>query len=338
MPNEVKITFELYEVITAYPIVDIGGIKENIYWQLGLGNTSALGIGLGYSVSYRNTDNRGNFGGTLRLPFIKGKPFGAEVEYSKEASSEPVFFRETSLNYLYDKRNLRLSGLYYLTPRSIFKLTGSYFTEEYRVDGENANGFPSDFLHRKFLFSEELYINKESYFYYLINGYSIFFKLTQVVNLDDEADFNLVSAQAKYYRRFNKRGNLAFRTQIGLATNSDSPFAPFVLDSNINIRGSGNRQERGTASAIINGEFRYSICDRQNIAIQSCVFADSGVWRNPGEELSLNNAKESLRLFTGLGVRFIYKPFSQAIFRIDYGVDTQDRIQRGFVFGIGQYF
>ena len=170
-----------------------------------------------------------NYSASAKLPFIKGKPFGVELEISKQASLEPVNLQNQSVNYLYDKDNFRLSGLYYVTPRNTLKLTGAFFTEEYSVDGENVNGFPSDFLHRKYLFSQEFFRNNETYFYHLVSGYSVFLNFTQVINLDAEGDFNLVLAQYKYYHRIKKRSNVAFRAKTGIATNTDSPFAPFAV-------------------------------------------------------------------------------------------------------------
>ncbi len=334
----IDVVFELYEVQTVTPIFDIGGIKENVYWQLGIANSSSLGVGIGYNASYRNTDNRSNYNLNVKYPFIKGKSFGLEAVTSRDASVEPVYFRGSSVNYNYTKKNAAISGLIYITPRNVLKLTGSYFIEGYEVNGVNESGFPTGFTHSKLLFSEDFLFNNEDYYYYYVNGFSVFFKLTQVVNLSESSSFNLSVLQFKYYNRLKKRGNLAVRFQFGVATNTDSPFAPFVLDSNLNIRGSGNRQERGTASGVTNVEYRHTIWGKNDWAIQSNVFADSGFWRNPGEDLTVSSAKESLRVFAGGGFRLIYKKFSGATFRIDYGIDTKNMKHKGFVFGVGQYF
>ena len=47
---------------------------------------------------------------------------------------------------------------------------------------------------------------------------------------------------------------------------------------------------------------------------------------------------ENIRVFTGLGVRFIHKTIFNAILRLDYGFNVQDFNHHGLVFGIGQYF
>ncbi len=337
-PEYVDATFELYEVETITPVFDFGGIKENIYWQLGVANSSSLGFGLNYNVSYRNTDQRSNYFFNVKLPYIKGKPIGAEVLISRDATLEPVRFGERRERYFYDRNNAALSGLYYFNPRNVIKLTGSYFTEGYNLKGANPEGFPSDFIHRKILFSQEYSHNNENYFYYTVNGYSAYIKTVQVINLDQDFDFSLIQLHGKYFAKIGSKGNFALRMFAGLATNTDSPFAPFVLDSNLNIRGSGNRQERGTSSLILNIEHRQAVFEKGNFAVQVVGFIDTGIWRLPGRPWSLNDIDDDLRVFSGGGARFIYKKFSRAIFRADYGIDVLEFKQKGFVLGVGQYF
>ncbi|MFK7758007.1 MAG: hypothetical protein AB8B53_13840 [Flavobacteriales bacterium] len=337
-PMYVDATFELYEVQTITPVFDFGGIKENIYWQLGVANSSALGFGLNYNMSYRNTDQRSNYFFNVKLPYIKGKPIGVEILVSRDATLEPVRLGEQSERYLYDRNNVALSGRYYFNPRNIFTLTGSYFTEGYNLKGENPLDFPSDFIHRKVLFAEEFSHNNENYFYYTVNGYSAYIKAVQVINLDQDFDFSLIQAEGKYFAKLGSNGNLAMRLFAGISTNTDSPFAPFVLDSNVNIRGSGNRQERGTSAVTLNVEHRQAVFEKGDIAVQLVGFVDAGIWRLPGRPWSLNDVNDDLRLFSGGGLRFIYKKFSRAVFRADYGIDIRAFEQQGFVLGVGQYF
>ncbi|MEP2405093.1 MAG: outer membrane protein assembly factor, partial [Nonlabens ulvanivorans] len=46
----------------------------------------------------------------------------------------------------------------------------------------------------------------------------------------------------------------------------------------------------------------------------------------------------NVRVYPGLGVRFMHKRIFNAILRIDYGVGITPGSTQGFVFGIGQYF
>ena len=106
----------------------------------------------------------------------------------------------------------------------------------------------------------------------------------------------------------------------------------------MNLRGSGNRIERGTAQAILNVEYRHTFLDFDNWAVQGVFFTDLGNWRTPGGQLDELLSKDELRQFVGGGFRVIYKRIYDAILRVDYGVDIFNTNQRGIVLGIGQYF
>lgn len=126
--------------------------------------------------------------------------------------------------------------------------------------------------------------------------------------------------------------------RFGIASNIDTPFAPFSVDNNVNIRGVGNKIDRGTATIVFNTEYRYSFIDKDWFALQGNFFIDSGTWRNPGGDFSDFTEKESIRVYPGIGFRFIHKRIFNAIFRIDYGYGITKNASHGIVFGIGQYF
>ena len=115
-------------------------------------------------------------------------------------------------------------------------------------------------------------------------------------------------------------------------------FAPFVIDSRLNIRGSGNRIDRGTGQVILNAEFRQSVFDVGNVAGQVVGFSDLGTWRNPGGDFADFVDRENFRHFIGLGVRLIYKRAFDAILRLDYGIDIYNSSQRGFVIWLWPIF
>ena len=141
-----------------------------------------------------------------------------------------------------------------------------------------------------------------------------------------------------YFSRVGKKGNWANRVRLGLSSNADSPFAPFSVDNNINIRGVGNTIDRGTGAIILNSEYRHTVYEKKWFVIQSNVFIDAGSWRNPGGDFGDFSSSDSIRIHPGIGLRFMHKAVFNAIFRIDYGVGITKNDSRGFVFGIGQYF
>jgi outer membrane protein assembly factor BamA len=72
--------------------------------------------------------------------------------------------------------------------------------------------------------------------------------------------------------------------------------------------------------------------------LQGNAFIDGGTWRNPGGRLGDFGDSQNIRIYPGLGFRFIHKKIYNATFRVDYGVGVTKDSTQGFVFGIGQYF
>ena len=151
-------------------------------------------------------------------------------------------------------------------------------------------------------------------------------------------DFLIWWNDFQYFLKVGQKGNWANRLRLGLATNDDSPFAPFSVDNNLNVRGVGNTIDRGTGVIVLNTEYRYTFLDKPWFAIQGNAFIDAGSWRNPGGDLGDFGDDQNLRVYPGIGMRFIHKKIFNATFRVDYGYGITPSATSGLVFGIGQYF
>lgn len=114
-----------------------------------------------------------------------------------------------------------------------------------------------------------------------------------------------------------------------ITSNSASPFAPFVLDSRVNIRGVGNRLDRGTAQLILNLEYRQTRFRTNKFAAQSGLFSDSETCRNLGGSLKDLCDKNQFRQFVDAGFRLIYKKVFISIIRVDYGTALWNLNQSG---------
>ena len=126
--------------------------------------------------------------------------------------------------------------------------------------------------------------------------------------------------------------------RLSFTSNDDSPFAPFSLDNQVNIRGVGNKVDRGTASIVINTEYRHTLYEKDWFVIQSNTFIDTGTWRTPGNDFSQLFDGDAIRFFPGVGIRFIHKRIFNAVIRLDYGFGIGNDSTNGLVFGIGQFF
>lgn len=341
LPNQtVKITFQLKEKKTLLPIVNLGGIKDNVWFQLGLIDFNWLGRGHQFLAFYQNTDNR--HGGQIfyRIPYLNRK-WGLAFNLLQWRSLEPLYFSEGAVNYDYDNRNVGVTLIRNFNFRQSLELGASFFQEKYKKSEsqfiDNPPG-PTGLTLPKVSSKIEYIHNFLNYNDIYLNGWSGRAIWQTVYNINDKTIFNSLILQARKFHRFGKNGNLAIRGRFGISTNNDTPFAPFVVDSRVNLRGSGNRIERGTGQLILNIEYRHTLLNWNTWAMQMIGFSDLGNWRSPGGSLDQFFKKEELKHFVGGGFRLIYKRIYDATLRVDYGVDIYDRSQKGFVIGIGQYF
>jgi len=178
--------------------------------------------------------------------------------------------------------------------------------------------------------------NRLDYEHFYISGFYNQFNAEFIHAFDGQRNFFTAFHEFRYFTRLTKKLNWASRVRAGISTNHDTPFAPFVLDSYLNIRGAGNRVDRGTGSMVINTELRATLWDSRLLAMQAIGFVDFGAWRQPGGNWRDFTKSENMRALTGAGARIIYKRAFDTMPRVDWGFDYKGR--SGVVVGIGQYF
>lgn len=335
-----NLTFVVQEIRTAVPIVNFGGIKDNIWFQLGFSDFNWRGLGQQLSAHYQNNDSRHSGQIYLRATQINGGNWGYAVSLNRWASVEPLYFPAV-VNYEYTNTGLGLSAIRSFGFRQNLEMGVEYFVEEYeKAEKQFTEITPGpEALRQPKLMSRLVYrSSKLDYHFFYLAGESWQATQQNVFNTDDQTWFNSLILQGKKYNRLGAKGNLAIRMTFGISSNNDTPFAPFVVDSFTSLRGVGNRIDRGTAQAVFNIEYRQTLFEGEKWASQAVVFTDAGTWRNPGGELSDLFDKDQFRQFAGGGFRLIYKKIYGAVFRIDYGFGVFDKEERGLVIGLGQYF
>lgn len=341
--DETALVFELVESWSLFPIVNFGGIKGNFWMQLGASDFNAFGKGIQIGGFYQLTDGRHGGQFYAKMPYIKGSKWGASVNALRWASTEPLFFGDNTVYYDYENYSIGGLASYEFQIDHELEAGASFFIEQYRKDerheGETTPG-PNSASIPKALFKAHHRYGRINYHFYHLDGWDVNQYAQAIYDFDYRNWFKIYWVDARYFKRLgqNQNLNLAIRCRAGISDNNDSPFSPFVLDSRENIRGSGNRIDRGTGVLVCNTELRYAFFDRKQLASQAVFFTDMGTWRKPGGELSDFADPKNIELFSGLGMRFIYKKVHNAIFRVDYGVDLMNPDRRGFVLGLGQYF
>ncbi|TXF90091.1 outer membrane protein assembly factor [Neolewinella aurantiaca] len=339
--ENLSVEWDIEEARTLFPLLDLGGVKGNFYYLLGFTDSHFRGRGQSITAFYQNIDGQHNYYLSFTNPNLNGSRWGYQLESRRYAAIEPLYFPET-VRYIYSNLNFG-AGISYTTPnRHVFRFGLSNFYEDYRkTEAEPGSPGPRELKLNKGLLKLSHGRRKLDYHWERLAGTAneTVFQAVRTFNGTDD-NFLIAWHDFRYYRMVGKATNLAVRLRAGVSTNNNSPFAPFVLDSQVNIRGSGNRIDRGTAQLILNLEYRLTALKDQKdrFALQAVGFSDLGSWRNPGGEISDIWDERNFRHFVGGGLRFISLKAYNAVLRLDYGVDVRHSRERGFVAGFGQYF
>lgn len=341
-PNDTLVLWQIQESRTLWPLFNFGGIKGNFYYLLGFSDIHFRGLGQNLSAFYQNIDGEHNYSVSLTNLAYRGGRWGYRIESRRYAAIEPVFFTQATVDYRYSNLSMGLGGSYTPKPNHTFTFGLDLFRERYQriqVEGAPAIG-PADLSLQKIAYKAGHQLNRLNYHQELLSGFLWQTNAQLVHSFADQSNFMIVLNDLLYFQRIGPRGNLAARLRAGISTNEASPFAPFVVDSQVNIRGSGNRIDRGTAQLVLNLEYRHTFIrdKRERYAAQFVVFSDFGSWRNPGGELTEIASADNWRHFVGGGVRLISNWAKNAVIRLDYGLDIRNSQERGFVVGFGQYF
>ncbi|MFK8056441.1 MAG: hypothetical protein AB8F78_10010 [Saprospiraceae bacterium] len=339
--NSAHIHWVLKEAQTIAPLFSFGGVRGNVNVLVGINDQHLFGKGQELIAYYQLIQREHNFLIAFKNPSLRNSRFGASGEVRRYAAEEPVYFNSGTAEYLYINQSLALGGSYRVGLRNILNVGASIFREDFAllgVPGEIPEA-PINLRVNKLLLKAGHRLDRRNYLSERIAGAEYSSVVEVVLNTTDQP-FVIAWHELRHYGLVGKRGNWANRLRIGIATNRESPFAPFVLDSQLNIRGSGNRIDRGSAQVVLNSEYRHLVWKNagRNFSVQTVVFSDLGTWRAPGGEVAELVNGTTLRHFVGGGLRLISAKAKNAVLRLDYGIDVQDADLRGFVLGFGQYF
>ncbi len=338
--NLYNVYINIEENFTIIPFANFYTTNDGEFaYRVGVNEFNFLGKSIALGGFFQQ-DIYSSYGINFRAPFLFSKKLGLSFNYQSLTTQEPVFFDGTTADYKYNNVSYELLGLYQFNFKNRIELGLNIFTEdyEYKFGATNPN-IPQELKVDKSLIKLIYEFNALDYYYESVSGFRSVFNF-QYVSARSEVlpDFSIWWNDFFYYKRVGEKGNWANRIRIGFATNDDSPFAPFSVDNNINVRGVGNIIDRGTGVIVLNTEYRYILHKKGNITVQGNAFIDAGSWRNPGGDFGDFSNEDNLRVYPGLGIRFIHKKIYNAVFRIDYGYGITPNATQGFVFGIGQYF
>jgi len=338
-----NVFYNIEENFTLIPFLNLyTSTNDELAFRVGLQEFNLLGrnITLGGFYQY---DIFNSYGLLFRAPYLFSNKFGLAFDFKDLTTQEPVFL-DTDLGedalYSYNNKGWELLGLYEINFKNRIELGFSRFTEDYSyLTGATDPNVPQELKVDKHLIKFIYNYDNIRYDYQYLEGFRSVLNFQYVGSNDTQLpEFLIAFNDFSYFQKLGDKGNWATRLRLGVASNLNTPFAPFTVDNNLNIRGVGNTIDRGTGAIVFNTEYRHTLVDKDWFVMQGNVFLDGGSWRNPGGALSDFGEEQNIRIFPGLGVRFMHKRIFNAIFRIDYGYGVTKGDGRGLVFGIGQYF
>ncbi len=338
--NAYTVVYGIEENFTLIPFANIFTSNDDEFaFRIGLQEFNFLGQNITLGAFYQY-DVFGSFGLNVRAPYLFSNKLGLALNYQDLTTQEPVFLDSGTADYKYNNTSIEILGLYEFNFKNRLELGLNFFTEDYDyISGATDPQVPQDLIVDKFLVKLLYNYDGITYYYHYLDGFRSNLNLQYVTSTSDALpDFLIGFNDFSYFKRVGQRGNWASRLRLGLASNVDTPFAPFAVDNNLNIRGVGNIIDRGTGAIVLNTEYRYSLIEKDWFVLQGNVFLDGGSWRNPGGDFGDFADSQNLRIYPGVGIRLIHKRIFNAIFRIDYGHGVTKEAARGVVFGIGQYF
>lgn len=337
--TECDIIFELKEAKYLYPIFSIGGFRTQFQLEAGVNQINFRGMAESIGALYKFYD-RHSFSAFYNAPRHKNGITGHDFSLTKYSTIEPLYFQDTVSSFNFNNYNGSAGVHFWLTQRLTTGIGGMYMYETYKQRDSGAVDLgQTEFAFHKWQVRAFIHYNGYKTNYEFIDGfrYRLYAETIQTVDYPDISFFKLTN-DIYWFKTIGQRGNFGIHNRIGLATNNDSPFSPFVLDGFINVRGVGNRVSRGTAEFITNAEFRYSIWRHKWFILQAVALSDLGTLRQPGATIEDMFNYNELEWFVGGGFRVNSRVFYNTSFRIDYSVSPIDTKKHGLTFGVGQFF
>jgi outer membrane protein insertion porin family len=331
-------TLTFSEVRSLLPVAELGITSGNQWFRLGVKDENGAGRGI-KTVMYYQYNDKHSFYLRQNFPFMLKSSWGVGYVLRRWSFLEPFRLHGQHQVYVYDNNSAELSFNYpFAVNRHDFEFGFGIMKEKFtHTMPEKDMEAPALITQTKLSFKAVHNIRHMNYKVFYQDGWANTFNALTTYEINLKQPFVSLFNDFRFFRMLPFRTNLAVRNRLGISTNSTVFFAPFVLDSYYNVRGVGNRIDRGTASVVLNAELRKTIWENKTWGVQAVGFSDSGSWRKPGGRLTDISRKENVLVFAGLGSRLIYKKAYDVIFRLDYGWKIHG-LGKGFVFGIGQYF
>ena len=223
-----NITIE--EQRTLLPIVNFGIQKSNQWGQIGLVDLNLFGSGDELLVYYQN--NQGKHSGEVfyKKNRIAGKPINLSTNFLRWSSREPVKFENNgTFDYEFTLNQISLGAQYLYSNRLVFSAGIAGLKESYQSYSDDVPG-PTALDLRKALTKWQVNFSNLKYDGIYKENFLASLTVQNIYTVEFDQFFNVLQANIRYYKRIKKETELAAQVNVGISSNYDSPFAPFVID------------------------------------------------------------------------------------------------------------
>lgn len=339
------LVFRIREANYVYPIISASGFDDQLKLQLGVNHINFLGRAQSIGVLYQYYD-RHSIALFHSAKRHSNRKTGHDVALAKYSTIEPLYFSSSSgadtvSAFNFDNYSVSAGGHYWIGRYTNVGLGAAYMYEDYQQRDDAFDLFGTKrFNFHKHQVRSHIESNRVENLFERRKGWKARAYGEWIHTYADAPapSFLKLQLQGNYYHLVGKRGNLAGAIRLGTASNAASPFAPFVLDGFLNVRGIGNRVERGTAELVLNAEYRHTVWMHKYVTIQAALFTDYGALRTPGAVYNTLFDDAHPNVFTGGGIRFNLNIIYNTCIRVDYSINPFSPSQGGFTFGFGQFF
>jgi len=231
-----KLVYQIEENLAIIPQANVWTVNEKISYSVGLYEYNLFGRNIKVGGFYQN-NNFDSYGASFSAPYLFSKRLGLSLEYQNWTSQEPLYFDNLIANYKYNNEFFEVMGMYSINTRNSLALGVDLFTENYDFingdDSLNLNELPLSLKQDKSMLKTVYTYDNLKYDYYLLSGFKSVLNLQAVATENNFDNLFLIGFNDfLFFKRFGLKGNFATRIRLGIASNIDSPFAPFAVDNN----------------------------------------------------------------------------------------------------------
>ena len=339
--EQLNLIYHIEENKTLIPAVDFWQSVNNAFaYHLGLTDYNFIGKGYTVGAFYRQNNFPG-FGVIFENNNFMSAATELKILAQQIENLEPIRVEASQANFRYRFQSVDISLGREINLKHKVVLGAGIIGERYLFEeGDDIVNVPKYFSTTKGVGKLGYTYDYIHPHYYHLKGWRSQTYATHVwgKSITDNNTFYTIENETSYFKRIKSLGNLAFRAQLGVARNIDSPFPPFAIDNNRNVRGAGNLVQRGNAYWAINTEYRHSLFEKGWFALQGNVFVDMAGIRPVDQRFNALFKSENNYQYGGIGLRFIHKYIYKAVLRMDYGINLDGFKNSSLVFGIDQFF